>query len=127
MYPLTSLSPGGPSHLQADQKSGAGAISLDLELLKPLRVAAVASDWLERAGAPDTVWLEYAYSKYHPVLQYLPTKLAEWIGENMQEELGFPDREDQHKWSVSELNNILCRHVCGERPKWLRAAHFRLP
>jgi hypothetical protein len=39
------------------------------------------------------------------MLQYLPTKLAGWImiGENMQEELGFPDRdlEDPHKWSVS--------------------------
>jgi hypothetical protein len=115
MYPLTSLSPGGPSHLQADQKSGAGAISLDLELLKPLRVAAVASDWLERAGAPDTVWLEYAYRKLHPMLQYLPTKLAEWIGENMQEELGFSDREDPRKWSVSELNNILRRHVVSDR------------
>jgi hypothetical protein len=92
-----------------------GAVILDLELLKPFRVAAVASDWLERAGAPGTVWLEYAYSKHHPVLQYLPMKLAEWIGENMQEELGFPDREDPRKWSVSELNNILHRHVVSDR------------
>ena len=27
------------------------------------------------------------------MLQYLPTKLAEWIGENMQDELGFPDKK----------------------------------
>ena len=31
---------------------------------------------------------EYAYRKDHPVLQYLPTKLAQWIGENMQDDLG---------------------------------------
>ena len=43
------------------------------------------------------------------MLQYLPTnlKLAEWIGENMQDELGFPDKKDPRKWSVSELNDIL--------------------
>jgi hypothetical protein len=56
MCPLTCLS---LSPVQADQKGGAGAASLDLELLKPLRVAAVASDRLGRSGAPDTMSLEY--------------------------------------------------------------------
>ena len=42
----------------------------------------------------DRVWLEYAYHKLHPVLQYLTTKLTEWIGENMQNELGFPDKQN---------------------------------
>ena len=40
------------------------------------------------------VWLEYAYRKHHPALQWLPTKLAEWIANNMQDELGFPDKAD---------------------------------
>ena len=69
------------------------------------------------------MWLEYAYQKHHPVLQYLPTKLAEWIGENMQDKLGFPDKKDPNKWSVSELNDILnpgshSRHLnfCNEQP-----------
>ena len=31
------------------------------------------------------------YRTAHPALRWLPTKLAEWIGENLQEELGFPD------------------------------------
>ena len=39
---------------------------------------------------PSQVWLEYA--KHHPALQWLPTKLAEWIANNMQDELGIPDR-----------------------------------
>jgi hypothetical protein len=62
--------------------------------LKQLRVSAVASESIERSGAPNSVWLEYTYRKHHPVLQYLPTKLAEWIGENMQDKLGFPDKLD---------------------------------
>jgi hypothetical protein len=56
--PDISVRYGRPSHIQADEKGGAGAVSLDLELLKPLRVAAVALDRLERAGAQDTVWLD---------------------------------------------------------------------
>ena len=51
------------------------------------------------------------------MLQYLPTKLAatEWIGKNMQDELGFPDKKDPRKWSVSELNDILRTHVVCDR------------
>ena len=38
------------------------------------------------------MWLEYAHCKHLPVLQWLPTKLAEWmITNNMQDKLGFPD------------------------------------
>ena len=49
------------------------------------------------------------------MLQYLPTKLAEWIGKNMQDELGFPGKKDPRKWSVSELNYILRTHVVCDR------------
>ena len=69
-----------------------------------------------KLSAPaDRVWLEYVYRKHHPVLQYLPTKLAEWIGESMQDELGFTDKKDPKKWSVSELNDILRTHVVCDR------------
>lgn len=108
---LTAFPAPDLSAFQADQKRATGRISLDLELLKPCRVSAVAHDRIERAAPADRVWLEYAYRKNHPVLQYLPTKLAEWIGENMQDELGFPDKKDPHKWSVSELNDLLQTHV----------------
>jgi hypothetical protein len=47
--------------------------------------------------------------------KFLPTKLAEWIGENMQDELGFPDKRDPNKWSVSELNDILRKHLVRDR------------
>jgi hypothetical protein len=45
------------------------------------------------------------------VLQFSPTKLADWIGENMQDEFSFPDKRDPNKWSVSPLNDILRNHV----------------
>ena len=65
------------------------------------------------------MWIGYAYCKFHlaRVLQFLPTnlKLAEWIGENMQNELGFPDTQDPAKWSVSELTDILHKYVVAER------------
>ena len=33
----------------------------------------------------------------------------------MQDELGFPDKQDQARSSVSELNDILHRHVVPDR------------
>jgi hypothetical protein len=52
----------------------------------------------------------------YPVLCWLPTKLAEWIGENLQNELGCPDKADQRAepgsgWTPAELNHILQAHV----------------
>ena len=58
----------------------------------------------------------YIYRTAHPALRWLPTKLAEWIGENMQEELGVPDKADKRAepgtgWTPAELNSILHDHV----------------
>ena len=64
-------------------------------------MSAVAPERIARSAPADSVWLEYAYWKHHPVLEYQPTKLAEWIGENRQDELVFPDKENPIKWSVS--------------------------
>ncbi len=52
----------------------------------------------------------------------MPTKLAEWIGENLQDQLGFPDKSDPSKsefqraepgtgWTPAEINPILTAHV----------------
>ena len=64
---------------QADMINGTGAVRLDLLLLKLFRVSAAATETIRSSVPPDSVWLEYAYSKHHPVLKYLPTKLTEWI------------------------------------------------
>jgi hypothetical protein len=66
--------------------------------------------------ASTPAWLEYVYRTAHPALRWLPTKLAEWIGENLQEELGFPDKADTRAqpgtgWTPTELNHILQTHV----------------
>ncbi len=63
--------------------------------------------------SPD--WLEHVYRTGHPVLCWLLTKLAEWIGENLQEALGFPDKADKRThpctgWTPDELNHILQDH-----------------
>ena len=72
---------------------------LDINLLKPSRIEFV-QDPSPSLSLPDghrttktATWLEYVTA--HPVLRWLPTKLAEWIGENLQDALGFPDKADQ--------------------------------
>ena len=78
-------------------------------------MSAVAPERIERSAPADRVWLENEYRKHHPVHQYLPTELAVWICENLQDELEFPDKRDPKKWSVSELNDILRTHVVCDR------------
>jgi hypothetical protein len=52
--------------------------------------------------------VEYLYRSSHPMLQFLPQKLAEWIANNYSEELNVPLRPDPSKpWSAATLNRIL--------------------
>lgn len=91
---------------------------MDVHLLKPTRV------WAEVAAAhapgsqqvvgdaaqddqPDGDWIAYPYRTVHPILRWLPTKLAEWIGDNYGNALGIPARTHPDGWQVGELNNIL--------------------
>ena len=96
---------------------------LDTNLLKPSRIEFVLDPVPPLTlpdGASPPKWLEYIYRTAHPALRWLPTKLAEWIGENLQEELGFPDKADKRAqpgtgWTPAELNSILHDHiVAGE-------------
>ena len=49
--------------------------------------------------------VEYAYRISHPMLQFLPEKLAEWIANNYAEELNVPPRPDPSQpWSTATLN-----------------------
>ena len=55
------------------------------------------------------------------------TKLAEWIGENMQEELGFPDKADKRAqlgtgWTPAELNSILHERTAERAREWAAPA-----
>ncbi len=83
----------------SDSVDSSICVCLDINLLKP--------SWIEfgqelgpQLTVPDQQaasvnWLEYVYWKAHPVLRWLPIKLAEWIGENLQDKLGFPYKADK--------------------------------
>ena len=61
------------------------------------------------AVAPGPEYITYAYRTAHPVLRWLPTKLAEWIGANLGDEL--PKRGDL--WTAAELNAIITGNLVG--------------
>ena len=110
-------------NVQAHTKQSAGTVRLDINLLKPSRLEFPAQALATplplpavHRGSSPPAWLEYVYRTSHPVLLWLPTKLAEWIGENLQEVLGFPDKGDTRAspgsgWTAAELNHILQAHV----------------
>jgi hypothetical protein len=105
---------------QADDTTSAAAVRLDINLLKPSRFDFVQGPAplisLPDGSAAPPQWLEYEYRTEHPALCWLPTKLSEWIGENLRDELGFPDKADKRAqpgtgWTPAELNHILQAHV----------------
>jgi hypothetical protein len=70
----------------------AGCVRLDINLLEPSRLEFPDQEYTPKlalpvghrsCSSPDR--LEYIYRTSHPVLRWLSTKLAEWIGENLQE------------------------------------------
>ncbi len=67
------------------------APSLDVMLLKQQVFSASG------ANQNREQTFQYAYRQHHPLLQYLPQKLAEWLANNMSEELNLPDPSDE--WS----------------------------
>jgi hypothetical protein len=81
-----------------------GKEDINIHLLKPARFAMVPlysipphmSAYIVQDDRedPGEEYLTYAYSTSHPVLRWLPTKLAEWIGANFCEELNIHDKQD---------------------------------
>ena len=79
------------------------APSLDVMLLKQQLFSA----------SGDRQTFHYAYPQHHPLLQFLPLKLAEWLAKNMSDELNLPDSDDE--WSSAALNNILIHCLVSNR------------
>ena len=96
-----------------------GRQCLDVSLLKPARFRAQTD--LD-GPQPQEAVVEYEYGKSHPILRWLPSKLAEWIGDNYGMELGIPPRADtvENKWSVDELNAILANNLVSSAKGQLR-------
>ena len=84
------------------------APGLDIMLQKQqlLSVSGQAAD-LARLHQPVT----YMYRTSHPMLQFLPQKLADWFANNYAEELNVPLRPDPTQpWSTATLIEF-CRHA----------------
>jgi hypothetical protein len=101
-------------------RRGRGRQDIDIHLLKPARFRP-NSEWAlppdvsdgvvhDEVLDPEPAWMSYEYRTAHPVLRWLPTKLAEWIGANLSDELRIPDKNED-KWSAAELNSILINNV----------------
>ena len=60
----------------------------------------------EDCFAPGQDYITYPYRTAHPVLRWLPTKLAEWIGSNLGDELKIPAKRGD-LWTAAELNAII--------------------
>ena len=70
----------------------------------------------QNLSAPDLPAIEYVYRQMHPLLQFLPQKLAEWIDKNVGDELNLPARAGSDAdWSAEKLNIILQRCIVSDR------------
>ncbi len=96
-------------------------VRLDMNFLKPSRLE-FAQDpahvvTLPEGAAETPKWLEYVYRTSHPALRLLPTKLAEWIDENLQNEMGFPDKADKRAQAGLLLSSIIsCKPMLWMAP-----------
>jgi hypothetical protein len=101
-------------------RRGRGRQDIDIHLLKPASFRP-EPEWnssaADRNGVlhdevldPEPAWLSYEYRTAHPVLCWLPTKMAEWIGANLSAELLIPEKQGD-KWTAAELNSILINNV----------------
>ena len=105
---------------QAAGRRGRGRQDIDLHLLKPAKFrpdpdwdlppADIDSVVHDEELDPVSEWMTYEYRTAHPVLRWLPTKLAEWIGANHSDDLRIPDKAED-KWSATELNNIILNNI----------------
>jgi len=117
---------------QARGARAGGKEVLDIHLLKPARFLAegqlVDRDAMlhNEDQAPSVEWVEYPYRTAHPIIRWLPSKLAEWIAENKGVDLGIAPKQGQ-KWSVKELNDILLNNLveCKSPNKGEGTGHLR--
>jgi len=101
---------------------------LDIHLLKAERLAALplelpASLRVPVSGPPGMLdaddsatpeWVTYAFRTVHPILRWLPSKLAVWLAENMREELAIPEKKGA-QYTVPQLNSILANNLVPNR------------
>jgi hypothetical protein len=99
-----------------------GKEDIDIHFLKPARFAvdpiyAISASMSSIVVQNESLhlgeeYLTYAYRTKHPVLRWLPTKLAEWIGSNLCDKLNIPPKQDV-LWAAAELNSIITGNLVG--------------
>ena len=99
-----------------------GKQDIDIHLLKPARfipdreyiIPPALTDHVvqDKCLAPAQEYFTYPYSTAHTFLRWFPTKLAEWIGSNMAEELQIPEKQGE-LWTAAELNAIITGNLVG--------------
>jgi hypothetical protein len=83
-------------------QSASCAPNLDVMLLKQQVFIASGPD-IRQQGT-----FQYAFRRSHPLLQFLPQKLSEWIAKNLADELALPPNTGPgNNWSSADLNHIL--------------------
>ena len=91
-----------------------GRERLDVHLLKPSRLEVVQEQLQDVQCDADIAdqarWIECKHRTSHPIIRWLPSKLAAWIGDNYGQELGIPPMSGQ-KWTAGELNSILLHNL----------------
>ena len=94
---------------------------LDIHLLKAERQEALALDspglpmvCVDDATGAAPEWVTYEFRTAHPILRWLPSKLAEWLAENMRDELAIPAKQGA-RYTVAHLNSILANNLVPNR------------
>jgi hypothetical protein len=105
-------------------RGGRGRQNIDINLLKPSRFRLEPGWALPPADCdgvihydvldPAPVWMSDEFHTAHLVFCWLSTKLAEWIGASLSEELLIPDK--------IEVNNILLNNVARGPHSHLRTS-----
>jgi len=102
-----------------------GRQDIDIHLLKPDRFRAdpqcpslhEADVMYDETLDPSAIHVTYPYRIAHPLLRFLPMKLAQYIGDNFRKRLGIPRKQDKTRWSTEELNSILMHNLASDMMK----------
>ena len=87
------------------KQRGKGRQEIDIHLLKPNKFRAELMERhlpeenlvYDEALDPSEEYVTYPYRIAHPILHYLPMKLAQYLGDNYQKELHIPKKKDKVK------------------------------
>ena len=96
-----------------------GRQEIDIHLLKPNKFCSESMEQhlpeenlvYDEDLDPSEEYVTYPYRIAHPILRYLPMKLAQYLGDNFRKELHIPKKKDKVQWSTGELNDILLHNL----------------